>query len=85
MSMPGYIPGMQPGPMGTSMEKPDVSIPNPFHPMGGVQRGYRQHPTMQVPGKNPNSVIPQSGNTPKVNYRYINVVQYVNNSFTTSS
>jgi len=64
MSVPGYMPGMQSGPMGNSIEKPDASIPNPFHPMGGVQRSYRQ--PMQVPGKHPNNFVPHTGNVPKV-------------------
>ena len=65
MSVPGYMPGLPPGPIGTSTEKPEVSIPNPFHPMSGMQRSYR-HPAMHVPGKNPNNLLPQTGNTSKV-------------------
>ena len=64
MSVPGYMPGLQSGPMGNTVEKTDVSIPNPFNPMSGIQRSYRQ--PMHVPGKLPNNFTSHVVNTPKV-------------------
>ena len=72
MSMPGYMAGLQSGQIGGApMDKADAPIPNPFFPMGGMQRGFRQHPAMSVPGQNQNNPVPQSGNVAKVGHVFL--------------
>lgn len=64
--MPGYMPGMQQ--MGSSLEKMDTTMPNPFHHMNMAQRGYSQHSGFPATGKNPNAPLGQNGTETKVGF-----------------